>query len=82
MFLFKVGEIMETKTYAGIQADSILVIFISLVVVTVLVFYPPPLKFSSGLRGLSPGFLEDGAEIYIDIDCAGNTWGRAAAYKY
>lgn len=57
----------------------LVIFFISLVVTTELVFYPPCLKFLNELHGLNSGLLEVGAEICIDIDHAGNTGGGPAA---
>lgn len=57
----------------------LVILFISLVVATELVFYPPPLKFLNELHRLNSGFVEVGAEICIDIHCAGNTGGGPAA---
>lgn len=79
--LFKVGELMETKHMLGFRQTVffLVVFFISLVVATELVFYPPPLKFLNELHRSNSGFVEVGAEICIDIDCAGNTGGGPAA---
>jgi len=80
MSLFKIEELMETKHMLGFRQTVffLVIFFISAVVATELVFYPPPLKFLNELHGLNSGFIEAGAEICTDIDCAGNAGGGSA----